>query len=113
MLVMKNLGSSVLILQWEIKYLEARTGPGAGLHVEQECLVNWANLALDRVWQILEDALVLHGHLVYLVGAELLQPGYVYRLELAVEQELLAPCKDFLQEAHRGLVVARQMHCAS
>ena len=77
MLVMKNLGSSVLILQSEIKYLEARTGRGAGLHVEQECLVDWANLALDRIWQVLEDALVLHGHLVDLVGAEFFQSGHI------------------------------------
>ena len=54
------------------KYLEARVGPGAGLHIEQEGLINRPNLALDRIWQVLEDALVLHGHLVDLVGAELL-----------------------------------------
>ena len=82
MLVMKNLGSSVLILQWEIKYLEARAGPGAGLHVEQECLVDWANLALDRVRKVLEDTLVLHGHLVDLVGAELFESGHVHGLDV-------------------------------
>ena len=81
MLLMKNFGSSVLILQSEIRYLEGHEG-SACLHVEEKSLVDGSDLALDRVGEVLEDAPVLHGHLVDLVGAELFQSGHVHGLDV-------------------------------
>ena len=55
---------------------------GSCLLVEQESLIDGSNLALDRVGEVLEDAPILHGHLVDLVGAELFQSGHVHGLDV-------------------------------